>query len=623
MSADPRQRLVVAHSVDPAAAEHEVQGNLALARWLAEVQKLEFGGRYEPELHQRGPLYLVPTRTLVGRETAVRLGVNSDEDLLGGFVEHAFIAGKAIVHPLPRGGVAPEGWNPLFAEKVRDVVLNGVSVFSLADAHRAGARMLAEGPVRAKLAEACGGLGQYVAHDLDELDAWLGGLEERQLAQGLVLEANLESIVTHSVGQLRVNGFLLSYHGHQHQTRNARGELVYAGSDLLVARGGYAELLALDLAREVRQAIEYARIFDTAAAIFFPGCFASRRNYDIAQGRDGNGRERFGVLERVLAGRRREQRRDRRAGSLPRRSGAARGARRVVRDPRRQAPAGQQPGDLPRSRRTRRLPAQVCDDGGGMTANSERIRIGVGDDRIEGTFLSPRAKVPGVLFVHGWGGSQQRDLKRAQGIAGLGCVCLTFDLRGHGAESGRQALVTREDNLQDLLAAYDRLVAHPAIDSEAIAVVGTSYGGYLAAILSQLRAVRWLALRVPAIYRDEDWLTPKLLLDREDLSEYRSSLIPAASNRALQACAGFRGDVLLVESEFDSYVPHSTIMSFRAAFQQTHSLTHRIIDHADHALSSEAAQDAYTSILVDWITEMVVGERLSITPAYATIHPAF
>ncbi len=79
MSADPRQRLVVAHSVDPAAAEHEVQGNLALARWLAEVQKLEFGGRYEPELHQRGPLYLVPTRTLVGRETAIQAGLENIE----------------------------------------------------------------------------------------------------------------------------------------------------------------------------------------------------------------------------------------------------------------------------------------------------------------------------------------------------------------------------------------------------------------------------------------------------------------------------------------------------------------------------------------------------------------
>ena len=53
-------------------------------------------------------------------------------------------------------------------------------------------------------------------------------------------------------------------------------------------------------------------------------------------------------------------------------------------------------------------------------------------------------------------------------------------------------------------------------------------------------------------------------------------------------------------------------MSYRAACQQTHSLTHRIIDGADHALSEPVSQQAYTSILVDWITEMVVGERLSI-----------
>ena len=69
------------------------------------------------------------------------------------------------------------------------------------------------------------------------------------------------------------------------------------------------------------------------------------------------------------------------------------------------------------------------------------------------------------------------------------------------------------------------------------------------------------------------------------------------------------GDVLLVESEHDTYIPHATIMSYRAAFQHTHSLTHRIIDDADHALSSERAQEAYTDILVRWITEMVVGER--------------
>ncbi|MCY1260614.1 Alpha/beta hydrolase family protein [compost metagenome] len=246
-----------------------------------------------------------------------------------------------------------------------------------------------------------------------------------------------------------------------------------------------------------------------------------------------------------------------------------------------------------------------------MSATSETIDIEVESSRLAGNFLSPRTHVPGVLFVHGWGGSQQRDLKRARGIAGLGCVCLTFDLRGHGAEEGRRAWITREDNLRDLLAAYDRLVAHPQIDPNAVAVVGTSYGGYLAAILSELRKVRWLALRVPAIYRDEDWLVPKRDLPRDDLMEYRSTRIPAASNRALRACASFTGDVLVVESEHDIHVPHATILSYRAAFQQTHSMTHRIIDAADHELSTEQAQDAYTDILVRWITEMVVGERAS------------
>ena len=248
-----------------------------------------------------------------------------------------------------------------------------------------------------------------------------------------------------------------------------------------------------------------------------------------------------------------------------------------------------------------------------MTARSETIEIEIDDEHMSATFLSPKSKVPGVLFVHGWGASQERDLERAKGIAGLGCVCLTFDLRGHTGGTGIPlSRVTREDNLKDLLAAYDRLLAHPAIDTSAVAVVGTSYGGYLAAILTTLRPVRWLALRVPALYRDELWHTPKRDLDKQDLLDYRSTLVHADSNRALYACAQFTGDVLLVESQTDDYVPHATIMSYRAACQQTHSLTHRIIDGADHALSEPVAQQAYTSILVGWITEMVVGERLSI-----------
>ncbi|MCW3148282.1 alpha/beta fold hydrolase [Stutzerimonas stutzeri] len=245
-----------------------------------------------------------------------------------------------------------------------------------------------------------------------------------------------------------------------------------------------------------------------------------------------------------------------------------------------------------------------------MATHSETVDILVGDEHIAGTFLTPPEKMPGVLFVHGWGGSQQRDLTRARGIAGLGCICLSFDLRGHAQTAAQQQTVTREQNLHDLLAAYDLLAAHPHIDPAAIAVVGTSYGGYLAAILTALRPVKWLALRVPALYCDDDWDMPKRQLDRDTLNRLRRRRVLAEENRALAACAAFQGDVLIVESEEDSYVPHETIMSYRAAFQRTHSLTHRIIDGADHALSSDRCQEAYTSILVDWATEMVIGARL-------------
>ncbi|MDH0305087.1 MULTISPECIES: alpha/beta fold hydrolase [unclassified Pseudomonas] len=252
-----------------------------------------------------------------------------------------------------------------------------------------------------------------------------------------------------------------------------------------------------------------------------------------------------------------------------------------------------------------------------MTIESETIELQVEGESIVGTLVSPGSKMPGILFVHGWGGSQQRDLARARQITGLGCVCMTFDLRGHEKTESQRLTVTREQNLDDLLAAYDRLASHPSVDPAAIAVIGSSYGGYLATLLTGCRAVKWLALRVPALYWDDEWNAPKQALDRQRLSSYRLRNLGPADNRALAACAEFAGDVLLVESEQDDYVPHSTLMNYRSAFVSAHSMTHRLVDGADHALSSEESQKAYSAILTAWISEMVVGARLDRYPHYA------
>jgi len=249
-----------------------------------------------------------------------------------------------------------------------------------------------------------------------------------------------------------------------------------------------------------------------------------------------------------------------------------------------------------------------------MTTRSQAIDIAVDGARLAGTVLTPGSTIPGVLFVHGWGGCQERDLGRAQQIAALGCICLTFDMRGHVRTEAMRQIVTRGQNLADVVAAYDQLVTQPHVDPDAILVVGASYGGYLAAILSSLRPVKWLALRVPALYQDDAWEAPKRSLSRKVLDDYRSRVLDPDDNRALRACRDFTGDVLIVQSGHDHLVPPPAIVSYRNAFRHTHSLTYRIIDEADHALSSPQCQRAYSSMLLGWTTEMVFGARAGGVP---------
>lgn len=244
-----------------------------------------------------------------------------------------------------------------------------------------------------------------------------------------------------------------------------------------------------------------------------------------------------------------------------------------------------------------------------MTDNHGRVSIRVDGEHLDGTLLSPAKLIPGVLFIHGWGGSQEQDMVRAEEIAQLGCISFTFDLRGHARHENERNVVTRADGLADVIAAYDFLVAQDQVDPSAIAVVGTSYGGYLATLLTAERPVNWLALRVPALYPDTHWDVPKALIDREEINRYRGHFRTGLHDRALSACEGFTGDVLIVESENDTYVPHVAITSFISAFHRSNSLSYRVLKGADHALRNDSCRRAYNSLLVNWMEEMVRGGR--------------
>ncbi len=296
---EPRVVVVYSRRTSMNPHGHECTSQNRLAAQVAALLGYRYGGEYDAAARYDRPLYFVPRDTVPDTAQAALLGIQSERDLFGGVVPHPYIASKVITHPLwqPQSA-APPGWTGVFGERVRDVALPGYSAFSLGDAVAAGRQMLAGGSVRIKQASGIGGGGQSVAADAQALVQQLEALDQTQLREGgVVLERNLNQVVTHSVGQVRIGRHVASYCGIQHLTRNNIGEEVYGGSELLVARGDFEALMALPHPETVRTAVAQACAYHRAALASFPGLLASRCNYDVAQGVDDRGVWRSGVLE--------------------------------------------------------------------------------------------------------------------------------------------------------------------------------------------------------------------------------------------------------------------------------------------------------------------------------------
>lgn len=276
-------------------SDHEAHVRRHLAEQLAGVLGLRFAGVRHGMRLDETDTYVIPDATL----TTPQPGIRSDQDLYGGVVDQPFMASKAISHPLvSNDATAPDGWTERFMELAADVVLPGYSAFDLDDALRAGAQLLQQGPLRAKVVEARAGRGQQVIRSLPELEKWLAQQDATSVHQdGVVLELNLASVSTFSVGQLRIGGIVVSYFGSQNLTIANDGAEVYGGSDLWLVRGDYTALLRQIPDAVARQLIHQAQRYEQAAEAAFPGFIASRRNCDVAVGRDPRGHQRSGVLE--------------------------------------------------------------------------------------------------------------------------------------------------------------------------------------------------------------------------------------------------------------------------------------------------------------------------------------
>ncbi len=210
----------------------------------------------------------------------------------------------------------------------------------------------------------------------------------------------------------------------------------------------------------------------------------------------------------------------------------------------------------------------------------------------------------GVLFIHGWRSDMSSPELLAQALRQIGVTVLTFDLRGHGSSPGNLDTLTRQDFLDDCIAAYDTLAAFP--DVQSISIVGSSFGGYLACLLTSVRPVQTLVLRAPANYSDETFSVPQLVtsdaLDREGTRLSQTF----DDTRSLHCLQNFLGRVLLVVSGRDEIVSADATNAYANAARAQGTLRTERFDDAGHNFDTVTKQ-RYSQLLVDWFKSEVTG----------------
>jgi len=210
-----------------------------------------------------------------------------------------------------------------------------------------------------------------------------------------------------------------------------------------------------------------------------------------------------------------------------------------------------------------------------------------------------------ILFLSGWNPTTRR-VTTSNFYAGFSArkrnnICLTISLRGMGSEGDINTL-SRADFLDDVLAAYDYLANSSGVNKENIRVVGESFGGYLACILSTLRPVKKMVLRVPTDFPNEGFHDiPQIRIAGNLSKEWKSKRHACNESFALKAINEYEGSLMMVASEKDNIVPIQTTENYLAAVKDHSKLEYLFIKKASHGMLHPKLQWDYTRKILNWL----------------------
>lgn len=178
------------------------------------------------------------------------------------------------------------------------------------------------------------------------------------------------------------------------------------------------------------------------------------------------------------------------------------------------------------------------------------------------------------------------------------CSALVIDYSGHG-ESPYDAMEIRPaQHFLEVITAFDWIKDN--YPDAQIIVMGASYGGYMAATLTEYRDFEKLVLRAPSILSPLSFYNLNKNIDRKQERLYRKDQVFIDNHPLFTKLSIFKGKTLVVWHELDENVPKETTNKYIEYFKADNYLAKGWM-HSYKTDADEKEQQAYTKTIADWL----------------------
>lgn len=239
----------------------------------------------------------------------------------------------------------------------------------------------------------------------------------------------------------------------------------------------------------------------------------------------------------------------------------------------------------------------------------ENLNLKLSTDEIPWRIFSPDndSKDYCVLWLQGWTSSMDSHRESVESMSNkMNMAFATLDYAGHGLHNISLEESTRKQQHEEVVAVFDELKKR---GYKKIIVIGGSFGGYMAALLTGSRPVHAAVLRAPAIYDDNEFELPHKQTKRwQNPDAYQKDKATAEyvkNNKAVRSISNFNGFTYVFEHELDEQVPKVMPMTYFENAKHGNYLIIPKTKHSPKLMDNPAPYYAYVEHIVISILEAI------------------